>query len=169
LKIKKDKRIYLGGLPMKNLNQLFATILFLCSLYTLNNYPQALSTTIVTGHVYAASNSNNDTTNTPIVNAVVTAVSTPATKLPTKYELSNNYPNPFNPGTIISFNLPMSSHVRLEIYNILGQKVAELVNKQMDAGSYNITFNAGNLSSGVYLYRLEANNFTSTKKMILTK
>jgi protocatechuate 3,4-dioxygenase beta subunit len=101
--------------------------------------------------------------------ASVTAVKDPAGNVPAKFELHNNYPNPFNPSTIISFTLPVNSLVRLQVYNILGQKVAELINKQMNAGNYNVTFNADKLSSGVYLYRLEAGQFTATKKMILTK
>ena len=101
--------------------------------------------------------------------ASVTGITDPAGNVPSKFELRNNYPNPFNPSTIISFTLPINSQVRLDVYNILGQKVAELINKQMNAGDYNVTFNAGNLSSGVYLYRLQAGQFTSTKKMILTK
>ena len=75
----------------------------------------------------------------------VTGVSSETNNLPSKFLLQNNYPNPFNPSTIISFTLPINSRVRLEIYNILGQKVADLINKQMNAGSYNITFNASNL------------------------
>ena len=99
----------------------------------------------------------------------VTSVSNAAPNLPTKFVLQNNYPNPFNPSTIIAFSVPFASHVRLDIYNILGQRVAELVNTNLSAGNYQYSFNANNLSSGVYLYRIEANGFTSTKKMILSK
>jgi hypothetical protein len=102
-------------------------------------------------------------------NAVVTASKDPVNTLPARFTLNNNYPNPFNPSTIISFSLPINSQVHLEVYNILGQKVADLINRQMNAGNYSITFNADKLSSGVYLYRLETNNFTATKKMILAK
>jgi len=85
------------------------------------------------------------------------------------YKLDNNYPNPFNPSTIIGFTIPMTTHVRLDVYNILGQRVSELVNANMSAGTYKISFDASKLSSGVYLYRLVTNNFTAVKKMILSK
>ncbi|MDR3625601.1 MAG: carboxypeptidase regulatory-like domain-containing protein [Ignavibacteriaceae bacterium] len=109
---------------------------------------------------------NNFSLSTASVTGVTSQTSISA---PTKFALENNYPNPFNPSTIISFTLPLNSRVHLEVYNILGQKVAELLNKQMDAGSYSINFNAVHLSSGVYLYRLQTDHFTATKKMILAK
>lgn len=99
----------------------------------------------------------------------VTGVSSLPSDLPTKFVLQNNYPNPFNPSTVIAFSVPFATHVRLDVYNILGQRVAELVNKDLNAGSYQYSFNANSLSSGVYLYRIQANGFTSTKKMILSK
>ncbi len=99
----------------------------------------------------------------------VTGISTQQSDLPTRFVLQNNYPNPFNPSTVISFSVPFASHVRLDIYNILGQRVAELINRNLSAGNYSYSFNASNLSSGVYLYRIEANGFTSTKKMVLSK
>ncbi len=114
----------------------------------------------------AGSTTVNNFTMSP---STVTSVETAQPNLPTKFVLQNNYPNPFNPSTIISFEVPFASHVKLDVYNILGQKVAELVNKNLSAGNYQYSFNANNLSSGVYLYRIEANGFTATKKMILTK
>ena len=89
--------------------------------------------------------------------------------LPQKYSLSQNYPNPFNPGTNISFSLGKPSNVKLAVYNILGQKIAVLVNNYMQAGSYTYQFNAAKLASGVYIYRIEAGSFVSSKKMILLK
>jgi hypothetical protein len=88
---------------------------------------------------------------------------------PHTYTLSQNYPNPFNPSTSINFSLQKASNVTLSIYNVLGQKVATVVNKFMEAGSYNYQFDASKLASGVYLYRIEAGNFVSAKKMILMK
>ncbi len=90
---------------------------------------------------------------------------------PEKFELAQNYPNPFNPTTIITYQLPLSSDVKLEIFDVLGRKVATLVNAKQDAGSYVANFNASayNLTSGVYFYRLQAGNFTETKKMMLVK
>jgi photosystem II stability/assembly factor-like uncharacterized protein len=89
--------------------------------------------------------------------------------VPMVYELAQNYPNPFNPVTGIKFALPNSGHVTLSVYNVTGRKVAELVNKQMTAGYYNVNFNASMLPSGVYFYRLEAGDFISVKKMTLLK
>ena len=83
--------------------------------------------------------------------------------------MKQNYPNPFNPNTTISFTVPYQSKVTLKVYNILGSEVATLVNESKPAGSYNVTFNAGQLSSGVYFYQLTAGSFVSTKKLILLK
>jgi hypothetical protein len=89
--------------------------------------------------------------------------------VPSSYSLSQNYPNPFNPSTQIRFTIPEKTNVKLEVYNLIGQKVADLVNSELSAGEYSITFNASGLSSGIYLYRLQAGNFSSVKKMILMK
>lgn len=89
--------------------------------------------------------------------------------IPNNYSLSQNYPNPFNPSTQIRFTIPEKAHVKLEVFNLIGQKVADLINGEMNAGEYSITFNANGLSSGIYLYRLQAGNFSSVKKMILMK
>lgn len=89
--------------------------------------------------------------------------------IPTGYSLLQNYPNPFNPVTQIKFTIPEKSYVKLSVYNLIGQKVADLINSELNAGEYTVTFNANGLSSGVYIYRLESGNFVSTKKMILMK
>lgn len=88
---------------------------------------------------------------------------------PVEFELVQNYPNPFNPSTIISFTIPQESTVKLTIFNMLGEQVALLVNEVRSAGSYEVEFNASNLSSGMYLYRVEAGNLIATKKMTLIK
>jgi hypothetical protein len=89
--------------------------------------------------------------------------------LPTGFSLGQNYPNPFNPVTNISFSLPKTSAVKLEIYNMMGQKVATLVEDLLDAGQHIATWDGSRMASGVYLYRLEAGGFIETKKMTLLK
>jgi hypothetical protein len=91
------------------------------------------------------------------------------TELPSQYELMANYPNPFNPTTNIQFALPVSSNVKLTVVNALGQVVAELVNGEMSAGIHDVSWNAANMSSGIYFYRVEANDFVQTRKMLLLK
>lgn len=89
--------------------------------------------------------------------------------IPERFELSNAYPNPFNPTTTIEYALPNNSHVRLTIYNLMGQEVVVLVNEECHAGYYSVNWNATGLSSGVYFYRIEAGDFRRTKKMVLMK
>lgn len=89
--------------------------------------------------------------------------------VPNKFELSQNYPNPFNPTTKIRYQLPDESKVVIKIYNILGSEVMELLDEQKEAGVYEVEFKADNLSSGTYIYKIIADNFVQTKKMILLK
>ncbi|MFH1198047.1 MAG: T9SS type A sorting domain-containing protein [bacterium] len=89
--------------------------------------------------------------------------------IPVKYELSQNFPNPFNPTTKINFSIPQNDFVSLRIYNTLGQEVAHPVANEMSAGNHSVEFNASYLSSGAYFYVLTAGNFNSTRKMILIK
>ncbi len=89
--------------------------------------------------------------------------------LPVEFNLAQNYPNPFNPSTIISFSVPQISNVTLSVFNIIGEKVATLVNEMKDAGTHQVEFNATNLTSGIYIYKLEAGSFNSVKKMMLVK
>jgi hypothetical protein len=94
--------------------------------------------------------------------------------IPTDFALEQNYPNPFNPVTRIQYNLPVQSDVRLEIYNAIGTQVATLVNERQSAGAYILTWNGkdddGNqMSSGIYFYRLSAEGFTQTRRMMLMK
>jgi len=88
---------------------------------------------------------------------------------PFQYELSRNYPNPFNPTTTINYTLAKSGQVTLEVFNMLGQKVKTLVNTKQDAGSYTVQFNAKDLASGIYLYRLQSEGFMQVHKMVLLK
>jgi photosystem II stability/assembly factor-like uncharacterized protein len=88
---------------------------------------------------------------------------------PEQFTLSQNYPNPFNPSTTIRFQVPNSSFVNLKVYDILGNEVATLVNEERPTGSYEVNFKASNLSSGVYIYKIQAGSFVETKKMIVLK
>ena len=93
---------------------------------------------------------------------------------PVVFALEQNYPNPFNPSTMINFSLAADSKVSLSVFDVLGQEVANLISGNLASGSHEINFNASNVNSGVYFYRIDATgvdgtNFTSVKKMILTK
>ena len=89
--------------------------------------------------------------------------------LPTRITLNQNYPNPFNPSTIISYELPEQAHVRLSVYDMTGRQVATLVNEQVSAGTHQVSFNAMNLSSGVYMYRLQAGGTVLSRQLTLIK
>ncbi len=87
----------------------------------------------------------------------------------TKYALEQNYPNPFNPTTTIAFSIANKSKVKLSVYNVVGEEVVELVNREMAVGMHTINFDASNLVSGIYFYKLIANDFIETKKLLLLK
>ncbi|HEY6436035.1 MAG TPA: T9SS type A sorting domain-containing protein, partial [Ignavibacteriaceae bacterium] len=89
--------------------------------------------------------------------------------IPNGYVLEQNYPNPFNPSTVIKFGIPESSNVILKVFNTLGEEVAELVNENLGAGTYNVNFNASNLPSGMYVYTLQSGDQVISKKMTLIK
>ena len=92
-----------------------------------------------------------------------------SSEVPLQYSLSQNYPNPFNPATVISFQLPAAGFVKLKVFDLLGREVANLVNENLSAGSYKFDFNASALPSGIYFYKLETENFSETRKMVLVK
>ena len=89
--------------------------------------------------------------------------------LPTEFSLSQNYPNPFNPSTSIKYSVPSNEYVSLKIYDVLGKEVATLVNQEMNAGIYEVQFDASQFTSGVYIYRLITEDLSISKKMILIK
>jgi hypothetical protein len=112
----------------------------------------------------------------PDIGAFENALGSPLTginetkkQIPDGFQLFQNYPNPFNPSTTINFTLTQESNVKLSIYNLLGQKVASLIDGNMIAGQYSVEFDASKFSSGVYFYRLETGSFISLKKMLLLK
>lgn len=90
-------------------------------------------------------------------------------QVPTQFSLSQNYPNPFNPSTTINFSVPSSEFVTLKVFDVLGNEVQTLVNKEKPTGSYQVEFNASHLSSGIYFYTISAGSFVETKKMILLR
>jgi len=114
-------------------------------------------------------NNTQLTANAIVVVGNPTGIKNEKPVLPKEYTLYQNYPNPFNPSTVIRFALPEAGNVVLEIYNILGQRVARLVNEEMNAGYHEVNFNAQNLASGIYIYRIVAKGFVDVKKMILLK
>ena len=89
--------------------------------------------------------------------------------MPINYELSQNYPNPFNPNTMIRFSLPKETQLKINIYNMLGELVETLAEGTYQAGYHELNFNAANLSSGIYIYRIESDAFVQVKKMILLR
>jgi hypothetical protein len=95
------------------------------------------------------------------------------TNVPDNYKLEQNYPNPFNPTTKIRFEVPLSKGgsgvVSLQVFDITGREIATLVNEQLQPGSYSVTFFGSNFSSGVYFYRIQANGYIATKKMLMIK
>ncbi|HOI28605.1 MAG TPA: T9SS type A sorting domain-containing protein [Melioribacteraceae bacterium] len=134
---------------------------------TLKITPVAIGDAVVT--IIASDAANNDFFAYSFdVNVGLTDVEEVA-EIPTEFSLSQNYPNPFNPTTNIKFGLPKESNVTLRIFNILGEEVATLVNKVMPAGFHTINFDASRMTSGMYIYRIEADNFVQVKKMLLMK
>jgi hypothetical protein len=89
--------------------------------------------------------------------------------VPAEFSLAQNYPNPFNPSTEIRFGLPISAKVKVTVFNVLGQEIATIANRQFDAGYHSVMWDASSMPSGIYFYRLEAGSFTDMKKMVLMK
>ncbi len=100
---------------------------------------------------------------------MITAVKEIKEEIPATFSLSQNFPNPFNPSTSISFTLPSKSFVSLKVFDLIGREVATIVSEEISAGSYSRQWNASALSSGIYFYCLQAGSFTETKKLVLLK
>jgi len=101
--------------------------------------------------------------------STITSVEEEQELLPTEFKLEQNFPNPFNPTTTIKYAVPQKSNVLIKIYNIAGEEVSLLVNEEKDQGWYSIRFNSTSLASGIYIYRMQAGNYISTRKMMLIK
>ncbi len=147
---------------------------------SLTAYPDSLRFTIrssggITQGTYTVTVQGNGPNGTPVhrrtitVNVGPTGIVNTGSEIPSSFSLSQNYPNPFNPTTNIKFDIPKSGNVKLNVYDINGKVVQELVNTGLNAGSYSILLNAVNLSSGTYFYRLESESYTDTKKLILIR
>ena len=122
--------------------------------------------TILTGHLFADITTPSDFKS----DMELTGINEISNQIPEDYNLAQNYPNPFNPTTRIKFYLKKSGKVKLDVYNMIGQRVAELINQELPSGFHEVEFNGAGLASGVYLYRLNAGyKFTCVKKMILEK
>jgi hypothetical protein len=100
---------------------------------------------------------------------MITDVDENNSHLPQDYNLSQNYPNPFNPSTKIKYSIPQLSQVQIKVFDLLGNEIETLINKEKPAGTYEITWGAENLASGVYIYQLRAGDFVQTNKMLLLK
>lgn len=100
---------------------------------------------------------------------IITTVARDQFSVPHEYSLSQNFPNPFNPSTVINYQLPLTNHVLIKIYDVLGREVQTLVNEDKAAGRYSVEFNASKLSSGVYFYSIRAGNYNAVRKMMLAK
>jgi len=120
--------------------------------------------------VYAKNNAGNSNwSETWNLKTTDTTTSVDDEIIPTEFSLSQNYPNPFNPSTVISYQIPVITFVTLKVFDMIGNEVATLVNEEKQAGYHTVIFNAENISTGVYFYRLQAGEFVSTKKLILMK
>jgi hypothetical protein len=130
---------------------------------TQHNYSYTDNNATTGSYVYRLKQIDNDGTFKYSQSVEVTA------QVPAQFALEQNYPNPFNPSTTFHFALPVAGDVKLVILNILGQEVAEVVNKHLAAGTYDYSWNAKNLSSGIYFFKLTTNQFSSVRKMMLLK
>jgi hypothetical protein len=147
---------------------------------SLTAYPDSLRIRIVTSGgvtsgVYTVSVVGAGSNGTPTHKRSITLNVNPVgltqnkNEIPDEFELFQNYPNPFNPVTRIRFNLAKAGMVKLNIFDINGRAIADLINSAYNAGKYEVNFDAENLSSGVYFYKLETAGFSDVKKMLLVK
>jgi hypothetical protein len=139
-----------------------------------NSYTYFTPTGYSSNWYYLSSNSNSNAVAIYLVRAYISLEPTDVVEekgsgIPTKYSLSQNFPNPFNPVTKIRYQIPVSGFVTLKVYDMLGNEVSSLVNEEKSAGEYTVSFDGSRLASGVYFYKLTQGSFTDTKKLILMK
>jgi len=132
-------------------------------------YMEFMPTSAIFNGLWTSLSYPTDWSFTNPVPCIIIGINNLATEIPSEYKLSQNYPNPFNPMTSIKFSMPKSGFVSLKIYDVLGREVAELVNQVEAAGTYIVDFDASKLTSGMYFYKLEVNDFVAVKKMVLVK
>ena len=113
--------------------------------------------------------STSDSSRFTIISPVITEIEGNIYTIPAEYQLFQNYPNPFNPTTTIKYDVPKTSLVKIRVYDVTGKMVSELVNQQMEAGSYEINWNGSEYASGVYFYKIETKDFTKVMRMVLIK
>lgn len=131
-------------------------------------YPQSLFIDSQNGHVWVADFDNHRIVRFD-VSTLTMASEKHASLLPEKYELDQNFPNPFNPATQIKFTLPLRGFTSLKIFDLLGKEVATLLSQSHESGSYTVSFDASRLRSGVYFYTLRSGTFVQTKRMVFLK
>jgi hypothetical protein len=105
----------------------------------------------------------------PLTEMITTGVKDKENDLPNQFSLSQNYPNPFNPSTTITFSVGMYCYTSLQVYDVLGREVATIISEKLPAGNYSRKWNAANMPSGIYFYRLKAGDFIETRKLVLLK
>jgi hypothetical protein len=132
-----------------------------------DNIPEVTSLTITNDYIFAGTYQNSVWRRS--LPEMITSVERLSTDLSMHFSLDQNYPNPFNPSTTINYSVAKEGNVKLTVYNVIGSKIATIVNEYKPGGSYSVQFNGSNLASGIYLYRLESGNYSAAKKFILMK
>ena len=134
------------------------------------NFPNSMIFDNINNQIWVADAGNNRVLRFDLNPAgPTTGVTLVPGQRPTAYALAQNYPNPFNPSTTIAFQVPVAGHVTLAVFDVLGRRMATLVDERKDAGSYTVRFDGAGLATGVYIYRLTSGQFTQTRKMLMMK
>ena len=169
--------IKVGNIPVNQLSVAIFDLAYIHKTTTYSNGMSNIDTTIMlaSGKYYVEIEAQPDEHSWQYPYSLIlhatstTSVENAMAQFPTEFRIEQNYPNPFNPSTTIRYGLPHQSHVLLTVYNTVGQKVAELVNGDINAGYHEVKFDGKSLASGVYFYRLQAGSFVETKKLLLLR